>query len=185
MFLTSSCSCLCPIHSSHVLSREWRCSRSSGDRRCSNYIFILNLTFGFNGLGKGNCKTRRETFVFWDCVRLKLETWRSCLLKIEVPWVQVNLKAMRDKKTKIEHNKTPRVVIYIYIIDTYTIKNMFSLLPNLPYNLFRIDMSKIGTTYRRQMANPRLIHRWFRGRNIPETHCPVPSSPYTKSQSHV
>ena len=25
MFLVSSCSCLCPIHWNHVLSREWRC----------------------------------------------------------------------------------------------------------------------------------------------------------------
>ena len=29
---------------------------------CSNYIFILDLTPGFNGLGKINRKTRRETF---------------------------------------------------------------------------------------------------------------------------
>ena len=28
-------------------------------RRCSNYIFILNLTPGFNGLGKENYKTGR------------------------------------------------------------------------------------------------------------------------------
>ena len=38
-------------------------------RRCSNCIFILDLTLGFNGLGKlgkGNCKTRWETFKFWD-----------------------------------------------------------------------------------------------------------------------
>ena len=31
-------------------------------RRCSNYIFILNLAHGFNGLGKDNRNTRRETF---------------------------------------------------------------------------------------------------------------------------
>ena len=35
-----------------------RCSWSIACRRCSNYIFILDLTPGFNGLGKGNCKTR-------------------------------------------------------------------------------------------------------------------------------
>ena len=38
-------------------------------RRCSNYIFILDFTTGFNGLGKGNCKTRRESFKFCDLVR--------------------------------------------------------------------------------------------------------------------
>ena len=35
MFLVSSCSCLCPIHWSQALSREWSCSWSSADRRCS------------------------------------------------------------------------------------------------------------------------------------------------------
>ena len=27
--------------------------------------FILNLTSGFNGLGKGNYQMRREAFKFW------------------------------------------------------------------------------------------------------------------------
>ena len=30
--------------------------------RFSNYIYILDLTSGFNGLEKDNCKTRQETF---------------------------------------------------------------------------------------------------------------------------
>ena len=38
------------------------CSWSIPCRRCSNYIFILNLTHGFSRLGRDNCKTRRETF---------------------------------------------------------------------------------------------------------------------------
>ena len=45
--------------------------------RCScYYIFILNLTSGFNGLGKDNYQMRRETFKSWDLVRLILETLR-------------------------------------------------------------------------------------------------------------
>ena len=48
----------------------------SADRRCSNYIFILNLTTGFNGLGKDHCKGRQETFKFGDLVRLILEVLR-------------------------------------------------------------------------------------------------------------
>ena len=32
----------------------------------SNYIFMLNLTNGFNGLGKDNSKMRRESFMFWN-----------------------------------------------------------------------------------------------------------------------
>ena len=42
----------------------------------SNYIFILNLTPGFNGLGKDNYKMRRETFDFWDLVCLISEVWQ-------------------------------------------------------------------------------------------------------------
>ena len=42
MFLVSSCSCLCQIHWSQVLSREWRRSWSSADRRCSNSIWVIN-----------------------------------------------------------------------------------------------------------------------------------------------
>ena len=42
MYLASSCSSLCPIHWSQVLSREWRCSWSSVDRRCFNYIWVIN-----------------------------------------------------------------------------------------------------------------------------------------------
>ena len=52
------------------------CSWSTACRRCSNYIFIFNLTPGFNGLYRDNCKTRQETFKFRDSVRLILEVLR-------------------------------------------------------------------------------------------------------------
>ena len=64
-----------------LLSRQlncWslRCSWSIACQRCSNYIFILHLTPGFNGLGKDNCKTRRDSFKFLDLVPLILEILR-------------------------------------------------------------------------------------------------------------
>ena len=43
---------------------------------CFNYIFILDLTPGFNGLGKEYYKTRRDTFKFWDFVWFILEVLR-------------------------------------------------------------------------------------------------------------
>ena len=56
-------------HSSRQLNYWWlRCSWSIACRRCSNYIFIFELTPRFNRLHKDNCKTRRETFEFWDFV---------------------------------------------------------------------------------------------------------------------
>ena len=64
MFIVSSCSGPCPIHWSQVLSWEWRCIWSSGDRRCSNYIWVINnfiayqgvtYTRGFTGIIIGCC----------------------------------------------------------------------------------------------------------------------------------
>ena len=63
-------------------------------RRCSNYTFILDLTPGFNGLCKDNYKTRRETFKFWDLVRLILEVWWYILSKLVFTY-------------KCIHNKVP------------------------------------------------------------------------------
>ena len=42
MFIVSSCSCLLPIQWSQVFSGEWRCSWSSADRWCSNYIWMVD-----------------------------------------------------------------------------------------------------------------------------------------------
>ena len=49
MFLVSSCSSLRSIYWSQVLSWEWRCSWSSADRRCSNYIWVLNNIIAYLG----------------------------------------------------------------------------------------------------------------------------------------
>ena len=41
---------LCFMHNwSQVLSREWRCSWSSADRRCSNYIWVINNFTAYQG----------------------------------------------------------------------------------------------------------------------------------------
>ena len=49
MFLVSSCSWLRSIHGSQVLSWEWRCSWSSADRWCSNYIWVINNFIAYEG----------------------------------------------------------------------------------------------------------------------------------------
>ena len=63
---------------------------------CSNYIFILNLTYGFNGMAKDSCKTQQEAFKFWDLEHLILEIGRYMkklapswyFNKISIFWVQ-------------------------------------------------------------------------------------------------
>ena len=59
-------------------NKSWvfKCCWNIAGRCCSNYIFILDLTHRFIGLGKGNCKTRREAFLFWDLVHRISEVWR-------------------------------------------------------------------------------------------------------------
>ena len=49
MFLVSLRRCLRSIHWSQVLSWEWRCSWSSADRRCSNYIWVINNFIAYKG----------------------------------------------------------------------------------------------------------------------------------------
>ena len=56
-----------------------RYSWSIACRHCSNYIFILDLTPGFSGLGK-DCKRRGESFQFSDLVRLILKILRYLLI---------------------------------------------------------------------------------------------------------
>ena len=78
------------LYNKAYLDRQWtclslRCSWSIACRHCSNYIFIIALTHGFNMLHKGNCKTRRETFKFGDLVRLILDTLWYALT--EIPYV--------------------------------------------------------------------------------------------------
>ena len=66
-------------YNSHLSRQQnrWslRCSWNITCRRCSNYIFIPDLTPGSNGIGTGNGETRRETFRFGGLVRLTLEVW--------------------------------------------------------------------------------------------------------------
>ena len=47
--VVSSCSCLWPIHWSHVLSWKWICSWSNVDRRCSNCIWMINNFIAISG----------------------------------------------------------------------------------------------------------------------------------------
>ena len=47
--LKLSCCCLCRIPWSQMLSRERRCSWSSADRRCSNYMWVIDNFIAYQG----------------------------------------------------------------------------------------------------------------------------------------
>ena len=61
MILVSSCICLCPIH----LSREWRCSWSSADRRCSVYIWVINNLIACKGVSYIRDLTVTFMMILW------------------------------------------------------------------------------------------------------------------------
>ena len=64
-------------------SRQYNCHSDviGACRRSSSYIFILDLTPGFNSMGTYNGITRRGTFQFWDLAHLILEVSRQCSIK--------------------------------------------------------------------------------------------------------
>ena len=88
MFLISSCSCLCSIHSSQVLSREWRCSWSSADRRCSNLIWVIDNFIAYQGATYIGGFTVLWTLVVVAVLLLRYawaseSTWNYRLISIE------------------------------------------------------------------------------------------------------
>ena len=68
------------------ICRSLRCSWSIACWRCSNHIFILDLTHGFIGLGKDKCKTRRGAFKFGDLAPLILEVLRYVEIMCKNAW---------------------------------------------------------------------------------------------------
>ena len=63
---------------------------------CSNYIFMLDLTHGFNRLYNDNCKTRQETFKVRDLVGLILKTWRYIYITYRQPAVVMQRSTSRS-----------------------------------------------------------------------------------------
>ena len=91
MILVSSCICLCPIYWSRVLSREWRCSWSSADRRCSNYIWVINNLIAYKGASYIRNLTVVQLHVPSHCWHMsKYTNIYPCFLKINSTWKTVN-----------------------------------------------------------------------------------------------
>ena len=88
-----SCSCLCPIHWSQVLGREWRCCWSSADRRCSNYIWLINNFIAYWGA------TCIRSFMSAWTLTVKLisgECHRSSLMRSQ-HWLRLWLGVVRQQ----------------------------------------------------------------------------------------
>ena len=85
MILISSWNRLCPTLWSQVLSREWRYSWGSADRRCSNYIWVIDNLIAHKGAPYikdltgithtlVNCN-RQHMDNIWNIVEMALYGW--------------------------------------------------------------------------------------------------------------
>ena len=97
MFLVLSSSCLSPIYWSLVLSWEWRCSWSSADRRCSNYIWEINnlsapqrcvLYERFDGTSLFVSGIHRKSVVSWDKLTI-MQSFHFLLLAWINGWTSI------------------------------------------------------------------------------------------------
>ena len=75
---------------------SFRCSWSIAYRRCSNFIFILNLTPDFNGLGKDNCQTKQDLrFGIWRMLYQRFygsyhnRFSAGCMHTVDMGWVSI------------------------------------------------------------------------------------------------
>ena len=78
-------------------------------RHRSNCILVLDLTPGFNGLGKGNCKTRRKYFSVGTCWGLCQMFGRICAL-----WPIIHARLI-TKISKGQQKKT-HYLMFIYLV---------------------------------------------------------------------
>ena len=84
MFLVSSCSSLCPIQWNQVLSREWRCSWSSADRRCSNYIWVIDNFIAYCGASYIRDLTVNSIQWGYKTLQILLMPWRKLSLCVHI-----------------------------------------------------------------------------------------------------
>ena len=66
---------LCPIHWSQMLSWEWKCSWSSADRRCSNYIWVINNFIAYQGTSYIRDFTVPLTWVLEVSAHQEAQSW--------------------------------------------------------------------------------------------------------------
>ena len=92
MFFDSACSCLRTIYWSQVFSGEWRCSWSGANRRCSNYIWVINNFIPYSSVPYIRDLTVNGMLGF----RPLLESLQSFLLVFLIQIIQIR----KEKWTK-------------------------------------------------------------------------------------
>ena len=101
MFLVPACSCHCPIHWSQLLCREWRCNWSSADRRCSDYIWVINNFLPIKV--QLILEVLRYIKIFQS--KLLIQFWSQCL-KTSTTWQFFFFKSLFRPMTNMKNMKS-------------------------------------------------------------------------------
>ena len=106
--------------------------------QCSNYIYILDLTPGFNRLHKDNFKTRRQTFKFGDLVRLILEIFLNHgMAKV----VRIHSSRRHEQSRQDISNNSFDLILQIHCPESIIISNQY-VGPGQHGRCFADDVSK-------------------------------------------
>ena len=112
MLLVSSCSCLCPIHWSHMFNREWRCSWSSTDRRCTNYIWVINKFIAYWG----------AAYIWYLTVIQVLMSTNNDIRHLDFRYIWIEL----SKLEILNRESIYRYLLFELTISKYSIKLLIS-----------------------------------------------------------
>ena len=107
MFLVSACSCPHTIYWRQVFSREWRCRWSSADKRCSNYIWVINDFIAYSSAP-----------YIRDLMVIQLQIYFSLTLFV-----------MKKKTQNFSHSMTGKIVLYLHEIWVLCKKIIEMVLP--------------------------------------------------------
>ena len=164
MFLVYSCSCLRSIQWSQALSWEWRCSWSSADRRCSNYIWVINKFIAFWGA----TYIRGFTVVCHKELAISQIPWCTCPISHNAPFrteMYYKSHTVSVPNPTIHHSEQKCItnsILYLSQTPQYTIQNRNVLqIPHCicpkPHNTpFRTEMYYKSHTV--SVPNPTIHH---------------------------
>ena len=108
----------------------------------ANYIFILDLTHGFNGLGKDICKTRRDTCKCWDWVRFILEVWPYVVCySFKIRLMNSLIMALAVSRAKLQNHTVDTNKFAFYIVPVNQIFDRwrkYSFSSSMSYQVFNM-----------------------------------------------
>ena len=87
---------------------QWRCSWSSADRRCSNYIWVINNFIAYQGVSYIRGLT---VYIWWDILfsSYRWDGWKMFPLWLVTDWCSLSVQNTDEARGKLRpYNSPPR-----------------------------------------------------------------------------